>query len=92
MRLFLNQKPIAPAAKITRTMATAIPAMAGVPSELEFEAAADVDCDGCDVDFMNGGTVDEGVLVGTSKGVMGTICEGDSLEPTDCEMEKFPLS
>ena len=69
--------------------------MAGVPSE----------CEGCDVDVVIGGRVDEAVLVGemgevvgedvalwVSAGWTGTIWRAESLGNRDCETEKFWLS
>lgn len=56
LRLIRNQTPIAPAITTSNTTATAIPAIAGVPSE----------CDGVDVALVVviGGSADEPVLVG----------------------------
>lgn len=53
LRLILSQTPIPPAIIKSKTMATAIPAMAGVPSE----------CEVCGVTVVIGGSVDEPVLV-----------------------------
>lgn len=87
MRCLLRRQNHTPeAAKIIATIAMAIPAMAGVASDLD----PPDDPDGVDVDFVipDGREEGEFVLVRVVAAAMGTIC-GWSLETFTWEMEKL---
>lgn len=88
----LRQNHIPKAAKINARIPTAIPAMAGVASDLDPPDDPE-GVDGNDVDFviLDGMGEGEAMLLGVAAAAMGTMC-GGSLETFTWLMEKLPYS